>query len=48
MKHIDLNTISLLSLLALVAIFTLSSCRTMRGVGQDVQHAGRHIEHAAH
>ncbi len=31
------------------AIFTLAgtSCRTFRGFGQDVQHAGSHIEGAA-
>jgi predicted small secreted protein len=31
------------------AILTLAgtSCRTVRGLGQDVQHAGNHIEGAA-
>jgi len=30
-------------------LFTLAgtSCRTFRGIGQDVEHAGRHIERAA-
>ena len=25
-----------------------TSCRTVRGLGQDVQHAGNHIESASH
>jgi predicted small secreted protein len=24
-----------------------TSCRTVRGLGQDVEHAGHHIEHAS-
>jgi predicted small secreted protein len=30
-------------------LFTLAgtSCRTFRGFGQDVEHAGQHIENAA-
>jgi predicted small secreted protein len=30
-------------------LFTLAgtSCRTFRGMGQDVEHAGQHIENAA-
>jgi predicted small secreted protein len=31
----------------LVASCLFSSCNTMEGVGEDIQHAGHHIEHAA-
>lgn len=48
MKPISLFSMSIFSFIALAVIFSLASCRTMRGVGQDVQHAGQHIEHAAH
>jgi len=27
--------------------FSLAACETMEGVGQDTQHAGQSIEHAA-
>ena len=39
----------LVILLLASAILTLAgtSCRTVRGLGQDVQHAGNHIEGAA-
>lgn len=38
-----------LALLALCLLLPLlgSGCRTFRGLGQDVQHAGTHIERAA-
>ncbi len=38
----------LLILLAMLGTFLGASCRTFRGFGQDVQHAGSHIEHAGH
>jgi predicted small secreted protein len=36
-------------LLFLTALFVVAgtSCRTVRGAGQDIQHVGSHIEHAA-
>jgi predicted small secreted protein len=36
----------LVILLATLGTFLGASCRTFRGFGQDVQHAGSHIEHA--
>jgi predicted small secreted protein len=48
MKTNSFKTRFILSLLALATIIVVSSCRTMRGLGQDVQHAGHHIERAAH
>lgn len=47
MNSTFLKTRFILSLLALAAIVIVSGCRTMRGVGQDVQHVGQHIERAA-
>jgi predicted small secreted protein len=34
-------------LLLLATALRSSGCRTFRGFGQDVQHAGNHIERAA-
>lgn len=39
-----------LAILLLASILTAiagTSCRTVRGLGQDVEHAGHHIENAA-
>jgi predicted small secreted protein len=36
-----------LLLASAIIILTATSCRTFRGLGQDVQHAGNHIEGAA-
>ncbi|WP_395748919.1 entericidin A/B family lipoprotein [Prosthecobacter sp.] len=37
----------LLVLASAVWSFAATSCRTVRGFGQDVEHVGGHIEHAA-
>ncbi|MCB1208346.1 MAG: entericidin [Verrucomicrobiales bacterium] len=43
-----MKTFRLLTLLSLGAVLlTLSSCRTMRGLGSDVQHLGSRIEEKA-
>jgi predicted small secreted protein len=36
-----------LCLLLIAAALLSTGCRTFRGLGQDVQHAGNHIERAA-
>lgn len=38
---------TLLLLATAILTLTVTSCRTFRGFGQDVQHAGSHIEGAA-
>ncbi|MFM1906838.1 MAG: hypothetical protein RLZZ591_515 [Pseudomonadota bacterium] len=38
---------SLLQTVAVVCLFTLAGCNTLKGVGQDVQKAGAVIEDAA-
>lgn len=37
----------LILIAALAALFG-TSCRTVQGLGQDVEHAGEHIEDAGH
>jgi predicted small secreted protein len=32
----------------LLAVFALSACNTVRGIGQDVKKAGEAVEDAAH
>ena len=39
--------IALLLLATVITALAGTSCRTVRGLGQDVQHAGSHIEGAA-
>jgi len=43
----QLILILIAALAALAALFG-TSCRTVQGLGQDVEHAGEHIEDAAH
>ncbi len=38
----------ILILIATLAALFGTSCRTVQGLGQDVEHAGEHIEDAAH
>lgn len=38
---------TLLLLAASLVVVSVSSCRTFRGFGRDVQHVGSHIERAA-
>jgi predicted small secreted protein len=47
MKTTHRNIIMIILAAALVAL-TGTSCRTVNGVGQDVEHAGDHIQKAAH
>lgn len=42
-----LKRLALLVLAAAAWTLTGTSCRTVRGFGQDVEHVGGHIEHAS-
>ena len=46
LKNMKTNTRHICLLLLTTALLS-SGCRTFRGFGQDVQHAGNHIERAA-
>lgn len=46
MKSKNKCTILILLASAIVALFG-SSCRTVNGFGQDVDHVGEHIQHAS-
>lgn len=39
----------IIAIIFFALLFTIAgtSCRTFRGLGQDVEHAGQHIENAA-
>ncbi|MBN8420099.1 MAG: entericidin A/B family lipoprotein [Verrucomicrobia bacterium] len=43
----SITRIAFLLLASAALTLTATSCRTVRGFGQDVEHVGGHIEHAA-
>ena len=43
-----MNKLYLLFIATAMLGLTLTSCNTVRGVGQDVEQVGSNIEHAAH
>ncbi len=34
-------------MLCLLSLFSLAACNTMKGLGQDIEHGGDKLEHAA-